>query len=108
MNIIERKWTVNEISLKKYFTYCKQVYQIGSQLNNLDRIMLNCKSEPKTKASTVGEMIFTAASLTYRSINELNETAFNKVTSFKNLFKSSEYKPKTHGIRDCVMDTDYH
>lgn len=108
MNIIERKWTVNEISLKKYFTYCKQVYQIGSQLNGLERMKLNCKSEPKTKASTVGKMIFTAASLTYRSINELNETAFNEVTSFKNLFKSGEYKPKTHGLRDCVMDTDYH
>jgi len=63
VNIIERKWTVNEISLEKYFTYCKQVYQIGGQLNDLERMKLNCKSEPKTKARTVGKMIFTAASL---------------------------------------------
>ena len=80
MNIIEKKLIVNEISLKKYFTYCKQVYQ----MNNLDKMMLNSKSEPKTKTNTIGKMLFTAASLTYRSINELNGTVFNEVFDFKN------------------------
>ena len=108
MNIIERKWIVNEISLKNFFKYTNSVYQIGEEINSLERQNLNCSRKPKTKASTVGKMIFTTATLNYKSINEFKETAFNKVTNFKGLFKRNEYVPKTHGIRDCVMDTDYH
>ena len=82
MNIIERKWTVNEISLKKFFKYTNSVYQIGEEINSLERQNLNCSRKPKTKASTIDKMIFITATLNYKSINEFKETAFKKVTNF--------------------------
>lgn len=52
-------------------------------------------------------MMFTSATLNYKSINELNETSCSKQTSLKNMFKRNEYVPKIHGMRNCIVDTDY-
>ena len=43
----------------------------------------------------------------HNSINELNVTTHDKNTSLKNFFAKNEYIPKTHGLRNCVIETDY-
>ena len=43
----------------------------------------------------------------HNSINELNITTHDKYTSLKNFFGKKEYIPKTHGLRDCIIETDY-
>ena len=41
------------------------------------------------------------------TINELNDTTHDKYTSLKNFFNKREYIPKTHALRDCIIETDY-
>ena len=43
----------------------------------------------------------------HNSINELNDTTHDKHTSLKNFFSKREYIPKTHALRDCIIETDY-
>ena len=107
---IERKLIVNEISLKKFLTYTYSVYDIGEKFNMLERISnknLKCMARPKTKASTGAKMIMLGCLCNHDSINELNVTTHNKNTSLKNFFDKKEYIPKTHGLRDCIIETDY-
>ena len=94
---------VNEISLKNFFHYTNNVYEIGEKFNSLER--KNEKS--KTKASTGAKMMMTSMICHHSSINELNQTFYGRSTSFKYLFKKGEYTPKMHGLRDCIIDTDY-
>ena len=35
------------------------------------------------------------------------DTTHNKTTSLYNFYEKGEYIPKTHGLRDCIIDTDY-
>lgn len=101
---------VNEISLKKFFTYTYSVYNIGDKFNSLERISTkNFKigARPKTKASTGAKMMMLGCLCHHNSINELNDTTHDKHTSLKNFFNKREYIPKTHGLRDCIIETDY-
>lgn len=101
---------VNEISLKKFFTYIYSVYDIGGMFNKLERISrknFKKKARPKTKASTGAKMMMLGCLCHHNSINELNDTTHDKHTSLKNFFNRKEYIPKTHGLRDCIMETDY-
>lgn len=43
----------------------------------------------------------------HASINELINVNNNKRTKFKMLYKRGEFIPRTHGLRDCLIDTDY-
>lgn len=43
----------------------------------------------------------------HNSIKELNDTTHDKYTSLKNFFSKREYIPKTHALRDCIIETDY-
>lgn len=52
-------------------------------------------------------MIYASMMCHHRSINELIQTNECRTTSFKSLFKRLEYIPKMHGLRDCIIDTDY-
>ena len=61
----------------------------------------------KTKASTGAKMIMLGCLCYHNSINELNVTTHDKNTSLKNFFAKNEYIPKTHGLRNCVIETDY-
>lgn len=101
---------VNEISLKKFLTYTYSVYDIGEKFNKLERISkknLKVSTRPKTKASTGAKMIMLGCLCYHNSINELNMTTHNRHTSLKNFFSKKEYIPKTHGLRDCIIATDY-
>lgn len=101
---------VNEISLKKFLTYTYSVYDIGGKFNKLERISkknLKKEARPKTKASTGAKMMMLGCLCHHNSINELNDTTHNKHTSLKNFFNRKEYIPKTHGLRDCIIETDY-
>lgn len=105
--IIERKLIVNEISLTKLFTYNNNVYQIGEKFKSLERSFSKSSSKTKTSAVTGAKLIMASCLCGYKSINELMSTVHNKETSFKNLFDKKEYIPKTHGLRDCISNTDY-
>ncbi len=61
----------------------------------------------KTKAFTVAKTIFASMICGHTSINELINVNKCKTTNLKMLYKQGEYIPQTHGIRDCVIDTDY-
>lgn len=101
---------VNEISLKKFFTYTYSVYNIGDKFNSLERIStknLKIGARPKTKASTGAKMMMIGCLCHHNSINELNDTTHDKHTSLKNFFNKREYIPKTHALRDCIIETDY-
>lgn len=102
--------TVNEFSLKKFLTYTNSVYNLGEKIKGLERISnknLKTKARPKTMASTGAKMIMLSCLCHHNSINELNLTTHNQYTSLKNFFSSREYVPKTHGLRDCIVETDY-
>lgn len=101
---------VNEISLKKFLTYTYSVYDISGKFNKLERISkknLKKEARPKTKASTGAKMMMLGCLCHHNSINELNDTTHDKHTSLKNFFNRKEYIPKTHGLRDCIIETDY-
>lgn len=100
----------NEISLKKFFTYTSSVYNIGDKFNSLERISnknLKNGARPKTKASTGAKMMMLGCLCHHNSIKELNDTTHDKHTLLKNFFSKREYIPKTHGLRDCIIETDY-
>lgn len=61
----------------------------------------------KTKASTGAKAIFCAIVCQERSLKELVDTTHNKTTSLRNFYEKGEYIPKTHGLRDCIINTDY-
>ena len=52
-------------------------------------------------------MIYASMMCHHRSLNELIQTNDCRTTNFKPLFKRTEYIPKMHGLRDCIIDTDY-
>ncbi len=93
----------NDISLNKFITYTNSVYDIGGKFKGLERKNLNAYTKPET----VAKSIFASMCCGHGSINEfINVNTTNK-TSFKQLYKRGEYIPKTHGLRDCIIDTDY-
>ena len=94
---------VNEISLNKIITYTNSVYHIEKKFKGLSR--KNCNSI--TKASTVAKTLLVSFLCGYKSINLLNEVNSNNKLNFKMIYKKREYNPKMHGLRDCVIDTDY-
>ncbi len=101
---------VNEISLKNFITYTTSVYNIAEKFNRLERKNLKTFGKgvhTKTKASTGAKMMMLGCLCHHSSIKELNDTTHDKHTSLKNFFNKKEYIPKTHGLRDCIEDTDY-
>lgn len=68
---------------------------------------LKIGARPKTKASTGAKMMMLGCLCHHNSINELNDTTHDKHTSLKNFFNKREYIPKTHALRDCIIETDY-
>ena len=108
--IIERKWIVNDISLNKLITYTNSVYDLDKKFNSLRRKNKNNfkGAKVKTKANTGAKMMMLSCLCYHDSINELNTTTHNKYTSLKNFFHEKEYIPKTHALRDCIIETDYH
>lgn len=93
----------NEISLKKLIIYNNSVYDINEKFKGLQRE----NSKAKTKASTVAKTMLASMMCGHTSINELININKCKKTQFKMLYKQGEYIPKMHGLRDCIMDTDY-
>ena len=67
---------------------------------------LKISARPKTKASTGAKMMMLGCLCHHNSINELNTTTHDKHTSLKNFFSKREYIPKTHALRDCIIETD--
>ena len=61
----------------------------------------------KTKAETVAKTMFASMICGHASINELINVNKNKRTNFKMLYKRGEFIPQTHGLRDCLIDTNY-
>ena len=51
--------------------------------------------------------MFASLSCGHRSINELINVNGNKLTNFKMLYERGEFIPRTHGLRDCLIDTGY-
>ncbi len=93
----------NEISLKKFFTYTSSVYDIDGNFKGLNRINFRAK----TKAPTVAKTLFVSMLCGHKSINELINTNSERKTKFREVYRKREYVPKMHGLRDCVIDTDY-
>ena len=100
----------NEINLKKFLTYTYSVYNIGDKFNSLERIStkkLKNNAQPKTIAATGAKMMMLGCLCHHNSLNELIDTTHDEHTSLKNFFTKGEYIPKTHALRDCVIETDY-
>ncbi len=93
----------NEVSLKKLFTYTSSVYDIDGNFKGVNRKNFRAK----TKASTVAKSIFSSIMCGYGSINELINVNKHKSTRLNTLYRKCEYVPKMHGLRDCIMDTNY-
>lgn len=51
--------------------------------------------------------MFAAMLCEHKSMNMLNEMNKNKKLNFKMVYAKNESIPKTHGMRDCIIDTDY-
>ena len=94
---------VNEISLNRFITYTNSVYDINEKFKRLERNNYDYKSKP----STVAKTLFGSFLCGYKSINALNEVNKNKKLDLKMLYSKREYIPRTHGIRDCITDTNY-
>ncbi len=90
------------MKFKNLLNYGNSVYQLGEKINSLTR--KNSKS--KIKAATGAKLLMTGLICQNRSINEIMETT-NVSKNFKNIYKPKEIKAKTHGLRDCIIDTDY-
>ncbi len=90
------------MKFKDLLNYGNSVYQIGEQINSLTRKNLNSK----IKASTGAKLLITGFICQNRSINEIMETTYVS-KNFKNVYNPKEIKAKTHGLRDCIIDTDY-
>ncbi len=64
--------------------------------------------DTKTKTSTVAKTLFASFLCGYKSINLLDKVNNRKKLDLRMLYLKREYVPRTHGLRDCVIDTDYH
>lgn len=93
----------NEITLKKFLIYTNSVYQIDEKFKGLKRK----NDKAKTKTETVAKTFLASLMSGHQSINELINVNKCNSTSFKMLYKRNEYIPKTHGLRDCIIDTDW-
>ena len=91
------------ISLKKFINYTNSVYDIGVKFKGLKRK----NSDSKTKPSTVAKTTMASFLCGYKSINALKEINQNKQLDLRMLYHCGEYVPQTHGLRDCIIDTDY-
>lgn len=94
---------VNEISLKRFLNYISSIYEIDSYFNGINRKKKNCK----VKAPTVAKEMFASMLCSHKSIKECVDTNKTKSTRFTYLFSPRERIPGMHGLRECVMDTDY-
>lgn len=90
------------IRLEKLLIYSNNVYQIGEQIKSLERK----NSTAKIKASTGVKTMFAGILCQNRSINEIMETIY-EAKNLKNIYGPREIKAKTHGLRDCLIDTPY-
>lgn len=100
-----------EVNINKYFNYTNSVYEVDKKVNRVCRN--NYKKEGKgrktqCKGSTGLKVAMLGAICFNRSVNETIGTIHHCETNMYNFFEKSEYIPKTHGFRDCVVDTDYH
>lgn len=89
-------------NFKNILTYANSVYQIFKQINSFKR--KNLKTD--IKAPTAIKSIFVGVMCQNSSINEIMETT-HEVKTFRNIYSPKEIIPKTHGLRDCLMDTPY-
>ena len=95
---------VNEISLNRFITYTNSVYDIDEKFKGLRR---NNSESSKVMAYTVAKTMFASTLSGHRSINELNGVNKHRLLRFNSLYRKREYIPRTHGLRDCIIDTDY-
>ena len=95
---------VNEISLNRFITYTNSVYDIGEKFKGLRR---NNSESSKVMAYTVAKTMFASTLSGHRSINELNGVNKHRLLRFNSLYRKREYIPRTHGLKDCIIDTDY-
>ena len=58
-------------------------------------------------AKTGAKTIFASMLCGHKSIHQFMEINSQKNLYFKNLYSKNEVIPKTHGLRDCIIDTDY-
>ena len=91
------------MKLKNFLIYTNSVYQIDKKFKELKRE----NSKAKTEAKTVAKTLLASMMCGHQSINELMNVNKCNSTSFKMLYNRNEYIPKTHGLRDCIMDTDW-
>ncbi len=101
---------VNEISLKNFITYTNSVYDISNNFKTLKRKNFRVSVQgrnTKTKASTGAKMMFMSCFCFNKSINELVKATHDRDTCLYSFFNKEEYIPKTHGLRDCIIDTPY-
>lgn len=89
-------------NFKNILTYANSVYQIFKQINSFER--KNLKTD--IKAPTAIKSIFVGVMCQNSSINEIMETT-HEVETFKKIYSPKEKIPKTHGLRDCLIDTPY-
>ena len=55
----------------------------------------------------MAKLVFASLNCGYGSINQIKNSNKHNELKLKALFKKNEYIPLTHGIRDCIIDTDY-
>ena len=53
------------------------------------------------------KLVLASLNCGYESINQIKNSNKHNELKLKTLFKKNEYIPLTHGIRDCIIDTDY-
>ena len=101
---IERKMIVYEICLDKIINYSNKVFDIDEKFRKLIR---DNSDSSKVKAYTGAKTMFASTLCGHKSINELNDVNKQKRLRFDSLYRKNEFVPCTHGLRDCIIDTDY-
>ena len=92
------------MNLINLLDYGNSVYDLNKKINGLSRQ----NDEFPTKPSTVLKMAIAMILTRMPSIHYLMNSIDSPSKPMRKLFCKGEFVPKTHALRDCMTDTDYH
>lgn len=92
------------MNLINLLDYGNSVYDLNKKINGLSRQ----NDEFPTKPSTVLKMAIAMILTRMPSIHYLMNSIDSPSKPMRKLFCKGEFVPKTHALRDCITDTDYH
>lgn len=92
------------MNLTNLLDYANSIYNLGENINSLERKNDKCDTIP----STAVKMIMMGILSDRPSINRIQESIFkSKNNKMKGIFYKGEFIPKMHAFRDCIDDIEY-